>query len=476
MKIFILSLFTLLLASASPFSFPAQADVQSLMLPHSEVQIDQGSFMFRKWALNDPKDINLKTVTNYDSALLMTFSGADFSYLNTQSATSLKSVGPGVYEWLFSDANVDYKRTYEVQGDAVLVTVAIQFKQKAPEKAFLNLVSTGMKDDPETRDRELFYFTNSKIERNQVNKNIDPTDVATPIKWIGAGSRYFVFAVIPQGLQPEKLLVQSTAPHAAQSSLQFAVTNQQLFLKLKVALVPKKLDVLRSIDPALDTTVNLGFFTFIAYPILWCLKFIYKYVGNYGVAIIILTLLIKLLTFPLVMKSMKGARKMADFQPKMKALQEKHKDDKAALNVEMMAMMKASGYNPMAGCLPMVLQMPIFFALYSVLYAAEELYRAPFAFWLHDLSAKDPYFITPVLMCVVMFLQQKLTPPAPGMDPAQRKVMQFMPLMFGAFMITTPSGLCLYMLVNACASVAQQQYLNKKLGVSGNVSGMATSF
>ena len=282
--------------------------------------------------------------------------------------------------------------------------------------------------------------------------------------------------MIPVTGNPEKLAIQATGEKQAQASLQLPVVNQQLHASFKVAFVPKRLDVLRAIDPSLDTTVDLGFFTVIAYPILLALKFIYRFVGNYGLAIIILTVLIKILTFPLVVKSMKGMRKMAEVQPKMKALQEKYKDDKVALNQEMMQLMKQSGYNPMSGCFPMLLQMPIFFALYRVLYSAEELYGAPFAFWLKDLSAKDPLFITPVLMSILMFLQQKLTPPSPGMDPAQRKMMMFMPLMFGGFMLTTPSGLCVYMLVNALVSVIQQQYLNKKLGVPGNAASMATSF
>ena len=453
----------------------AHADINKLMLPNSELSIDDGSFWVRRWTMNEPSGIDLKTITSFDSGLLMTFSGADLSYVNQQKATSFKSIGNSSFEWDLSDQNIDYKRTYEIQGDTVLVNVAIQFKQKAPEKAFLNLVSQGAKEDPESRDRELFYYSDSKIERKNVDKGIDPTEIITPVKWVGAGSRYFIFTVIPD-VKPEKVLIQTTSPYNAQASLQYPVTGQNLNLKFKVVFVPKKLDVLRAIDTTLDTTVNLGFFTFIAYPILWTLKFIYKYVGNYGWAIIILTIFIKILTFPLVLKSMKGMRKMAEVQPKMKALQEKHKDNKEALNREMMEMMKTSGYNPMAGCFPMLIQMPIFFALYSVLYAAVELYRAPFIFWLHDLSLKDPYYITPVLMCVVMFLQQKLTPPSPGMDPAQRKMMMFMPLMFGAFMITTPSGLCVYMLVNSIVSVVQQQFLNKKLGVNPNASGMATSF
>jgi YidC/Oxa1 family membrane protein insertase len=138
--------------------------------------------------------------------------------------------------------------------------------------------------------------------------------------------------------------------------------------------------------------------------------------------------------------------------------------------------MKQTGYNPMAGCFPMLLQMPIFFALYRALDVAIELKNAPFVFWLTDLSAKDPYFITPVLMSLVMYLQQLTTPPSPGMDPAQQKMMKFMPLIFGGFMLMTPAGLCVYMLVNSIVSVLQQKYLNKKLGVSGSAAGLATGF
>jgi YidC/Oxa1 family membrane protein insertase len=443
---------------------------------NSKMVLDESPFWVHQWNLNEPKGIDLKAITSFDSALLMTFSGADFTYLNQQKAASLKTVSDSRYEWSFSDANVDYKRTFQSEGDHFLVSVDVQFEQKAPEKAYLNLVSHSPADDKEAQDRELFFYTNTKIERKTVSKSIDPTEILTPVKWFGAGSRYFVLTVIPVTGNPEKLAIQATGEKQAQASLQLPVVNQQLHASFKVAFVPKRLDVLRAIDPSLDTTVDLGFFTVIAYPILLALKFIYRFVGNYGLAIIILTVLIKILTFPLVVKSMKGMRKMAEVQPKMKALQEKYKDDKVALNQEMMQLMKLSGYNPMSGCFPMLLQMPIFFALYRVLYSAEELYGAPFAFWLKDLSAKDPLFITPVLMSILMFLQQKLTPPSPGMDPAQRKMMMFMPLMFGGFMLTTPSGLCVYMLVNALVSVIQQQYLNKKLGVPGNAASMATSF
>jgi YidC/Oxa1 family membrane protein insertase len=462
--------------SAQPIGNISAPLINRLELPHSALDLDNSAFWLRKWELNQPAGVSLSTITGYDSGLLMTFSGSDYAYLNQQKATSFKDAGPGQFVWSYSDANLDYTRTYKVEGETVSVNVAINFKQKAPEKAFLNIVSHGAKDDPESRDRELFYFADSKIERKNVDKGIDANEITTPVKWVGAGSRYFIFVVIPEGITPERVLMQSTGQYSGQASLQFPVTNKSFNANFKVVFAPKKLDLLRSIDKSLDTTVNLGFFTFIAYPILWALKFIYSFVHNYGVAIIILTIFIKILTFPLVLKSMKGMRKMAEFQPKMKALQDKHKDNKVALNQEMMVLMKSSGYNPMAGCLPMLVQMPIFFALYSVLYAAVELYHAPFAFWLQDLSAKDPYFITPILMAVIMFLQQKVTPPSPGMDPSQRKIMMFMPLIFGGFMINYASGLCLYMLVNSIFSVLQQQYLNKKLGITGQAATMATTF
>jgi YidC/Oxa1 family membrane protein insertase len=468
----------LILPTVGKTEFAHAAEAAELNLKTSKLELDSGAFWLRKWTQTEKsyQSIDLKTVTNYDSGLLMTFSGADYTYLNQQSSTELKKISENQAQWSFSDSNVDYTRTYEAKGEEVLIHVVAKFKNKAPEKAYLNLVTRLVQDDKEEMDRELFYFSNSEIERLLVKDEIEPTEVATSTKWVGLGSRYFILSVLPDGVSPEKVLIQSTGEKSAQASMQFPVINQAIDLKFRVVFIPKKLDLLRSIDPTLDTTVQLGFFTFLAYPILWTLKSIYKFVGNYGIAIIILTIIVKILTFPLVLKSMKSMRKMAEFQPKMNALKEKYKDDKDAFNREMMLMMKSSGYNPMAGCFPMLLQMPIFFALYQVLYSAVELYQAPFFGYMVDLSARDPYFITPVLMTAVMFFQQKLMPPSPGMDETQRKVMQFMPVIFGAFMLTTPSGLCVYMLVNAITSVIQQQYLNKKLGIPAQAASIASSF
>jgi YidC/Oxa1 family membrane protein insertase len=157
-------------------------------------------------------------------------------------------------------------------------------------------------------------------------------------------------------------------------------------------------------------------------------------------------------------------KEMARLQPQLQKIREKYKDDREALNREMMILMRSHGYNPMAGCLPILIQMPIFFALYRVLYSSIDLYHAPFALWIHDLSAPDSIYVTPVLLSITMFIQQKLTPNT-ATDPMQAKMLQIMPLIFGAFMLTLPSGLTLYMLVNAIASIVQQVILNKKLDI-----------
>ena len=192
------------------------------------------------------------------------------------------------------------------------------------------------------------------------------------------------------------------------------------------------------------------------------MKWINTFVHNWGISIILLTLLIKLLTFPLTYKSMKSMKKIAKLQPQMNALKEKHKDDKEALNREMITFMKTQGYNPVAGCLPIVIQMPVFFALYRVLYSSIELYQAPFFGWIHDLSIKDPFYITPVLLTGLMWFQQKITP-STATDPMQAKMLQYMPLFFGLMMLNLPAGLTVYMLINAAASIVQQQYLNRRL-------------
>jgi YidC/Oxa1 family membrane protein insertase len=198
----------------------------------------------------------------------------------------------------------------------------------------------------------------------------------------------------------------------------------------------------------------------LAVPMLHTLQWFYKYIPNYGLAIIILTILIRLITFPLQWKSFKSMKKMQKIQPDLQKIREKYKDEPQKLQSETMELFKRAGANPLSGCLPLLLQMPFFFAIYKVLYSAVELVDAPFVAWIVDLSVKDPYYVLPVLMTISMFLQQKLTPQS-TMDPTQQKVMLLMPIIFGFIMHSLPAGLVLYIFVSTIFGLLQQLFVYK---------------
>ncbi len=239
---------------------------------------------------------------------------------------------------------------------------------------------------------------------------------------------------------------------------------------------PKKISVLESIGSNLDKAINFGFFDVIAKPCLWLMNAIYRVIPNFGIAIILLTIMFKIIFWPLGTKSYKSMAEMKRLQPLMADIRLKYKDDKKKMNEEIMGLYKTYKVNPMSGCLPMVVQIPVFFAFYRMLYGSIELRHAPFLWWINDLSAPDRLFafdftvplMTPpygipvltIIMGATMFLQQKLSPP-PG-DPAQAKLMMMMPLIFTFIFINFPAGLVLYWLVNNVLSISQQYYITKK--------------
>ena len=221
---------------------------------------------------------------------------------------------------------------------------------------------------------------------------------------------------------------------------------------------PKLINVLSVVDEHLTELIDLGMFAFLAKPMLLLLRFLNTILNNWGFAIIGLTLIVRLIVMPFNVYSFKSMKAMQKIQPEMNRIREKYKDkppeQKLQMNAEIMDLMKRSKANPLGGCLPMLLQLPVFIALYAVLGQSIELYRAPFILWIHDLSIKDPFYVLPVLMAVVMYLQQKMTPNT--MDPQQAKVMQFMPLIFAFMMISLPSGLTLYIFVSTLFGIIQQ--------------------
>ncbi|MFP4332885.1 MAG: membrane protein insertase YidC, partial [Campylobacterales bacterium] len=223
---------------------------------------------------------------------------------------------------------------------------------------------------------------------------------------------------------------------------------------------PKQYETLKSIDSKLTSIVDYGFITFFAKPLFIFLMYLEGLVGNWGWAIVLLTLVVRIILYPLTYKGMVSMQKLKDLAPKIKELQRKYKDDKQKLQMHMMDMYKKNGANPLGGCLPILLQMPIFFAIYMVLYNAIELKGAGWILWINDLSVMDPYYILPILMGGSMYLHQVLTPTT-FQDPLQEKLFKFLPLIFTFFFLTFPSGLVLYWFVNNLFSIAQQWIINK---------------
>ncbi|MDR3607500.1 MAG: membrane protein insertase YidC [Oligoflexia bacterium] len=442
----------------------------------AEFITEWASKTYRQGLASDAPPVDLQTVTSESSQIDLSFEDKDFAYLaNVQG--ELKPTANGAI-WAYEDGNVKMEREFSGQeGSAAApylnIAVRVTFKNKHPNYAFLSIGSERLQTkDPEEKDRSLFYFTNNSFERTQL-KSVKLEQVSTPVKYVGASTRYFVLALVNDSpIEARALLQPLPNEQGGRISLVYPVTSSQLSFATRSYFGPKELVSLRAVDPTLDHVVDFGWFTAIAYPLLNILKWLYQYVRNYGIAIILLTVLLKVITFPLTYKSMKSMKEMARLQPQLNKLREQYKDNKEELNRRTLEMMRTHGYNPVAGCLPMVIQMPIFFALYRVLYSSIELYHAPFAFWIRDLSAHDPYYVTPVLMTALMFLQQKMTPNT-ATDPTQQKMMQLMPVIFGAFMLALPSGLTIYMLVNAATSVLQQGFLNKKLDIHGPATASA---
>jgi YidC/Oxa1 family membrane protein insertase len=469
-------------ASASPVTNTTKRPPQTLSLQTGtgEAIAGDGSSLFNDWKLKsyrvglapEAAAVDMQTVTHESGEMLFAFDTPGLGYLADIQGTITKT-DTGA-EWHYEDNNVKLSRVLKasLQDNAVDVTLNAEFKTAKAAYAFVSINLPITQDDPEERDRQFVYWTNDSLER-VTPKKAELKQIITPVKYIGVTSRYFLMALVNQSPVEPKGLLQGQESAGPKISLQYPINGNSISIPLRVYFGPKDLDLIRSVDPTLDHTVDFGWFTIIAYPILRFLKFIYEFVRNYGVAIILLTIALKLITYPLTYKSMKNMKEMAKLQPLLAKVKEKYKDDKEALNRETLQLMKTHGANPVAGCLPMLIQMPVFFALYRVLYSSIELYHAPFFGYIHDLSAPDPFYVTPVLMSVLMFGQQKLTPNT-ATDPAQQKMIQFMPLIFGMFMLKLPSGLTLYMLTNAATSIVQQLILNKKLGITRNVPATTT--
>ncbi len=305
-------------------------------------------------------------------------------------------------------------------------------------------------------DGEVSRFKRRKVKSPEVLS-------AGALSYAGFEDAYFLNVLRPEGGVSEVRIdpLEYSLEEETQRVLQISVVPSGGQLRGELLGAPKEYDLLQEIDQGIEKTLDFGIFNPISVFFLKALRWIYGLVGNWGVAIILLTLGIRILLFPLMHTSTVSMRKMQKVQPKVKEIQAKYKKKKsdpqarAKMNQEMMALYKQEGVNPMAGCLPLLVQLPLLWALYQLFLRAIELRHAPFMLWITDLSAKDPLYVTPILMTATMWLQQRLAPQAG--DPQQQRLMRMMPLIFGIMFLQFPSGLVLYWLANNVITIIQQE-------------------
>jgi YidC/Oxa1 family membrane protein insertase len=325
----------------------------------------------------------------------------------------------------------------------------------------------------------VFSKSNGKLSLLQYKKlgvsgnQAQPLEQQGPMEFLGIEDQFFTATFLPAGTdlslwhwtQDHKITVDDkpgTEPEAEMA----AGTAIAGPLHMRAYIGPKDLALLSRVKPSLEEQVNFGWTGVVAKPLLFILQWIHRYIPNWGWTIVILTLLINFALFPLKLKSQRSMQRMAKVAPEIRSIQDRYKKysmsdpRKRQMNEEVMAIYQREGINPIGGCLPMLPQLPIWWALWRVLNGAIELRHAPFMFWIHDLSAKDSYYILPVAMAIMMYFSTKMTPQT-TVDPSQQKMMALMPLMMAAFFFNLSSGLNLYMFTSNLIGVGQQYYLNR---------------
>jgi len=307
-------------------------------------------------------------------------------------------------------------------------------------------------------------YNGDKAEKHQQEdlREKGAVEFSTPDGWVAAIQHHFLSAVIPAAGSPHVYRVElknGTTIASVVGAKRTVEPGAPETFSRQLFVGPKIQSQLEELHERLKLTVDYGWLTILSQPMFWLLAFIHDYVANWGVSIILVTVLIKLAFYKMTETSGRSMAKMRNLQPRIKALQERYKDDRQQLSQQMMDLYKREKVNPAAGCLPILIQMPFFLAFYWVLIESVEMRQAPFALWITDLSTRDPYFILPLIMGAAMLLQQKLNP-APT-DPVQARVMQIMPIMFTGFFAFFPSGLVLYWATNTVLSIAQQWKINK---------------
>lgn len=383
-----------------------------------------------------------------------------------------------------SPSGLSLERSYRFSKDSYLLELVFRVKnnsagtlQGSPQLYQVNLPYEAEVNGSMT---QLFtgpavFMDGQRLEFKAKELTGDPKTVQGNMDWAAYDSTYFMSAILPGNPGGTSVSMQQTdklVSMVVAGPLDVLQPGEEKVYSYHAYLGPKKLSLLQETGYNLDKAVNFGWFDVMAKPTLWLLNFFHAYVKNYGVAIILVTIVFKLAFWPIAQKGLKSMKNMQKLQPKMVKLKEKYKDDPATLNKEVMNLYRTYKVNPLGGCLPMLLQIPVFFALYKVLLMCIELRHAPFMLWISDLSTPDrlmigvdiPYLggipVLTLLMGASMFLQQKMTPTTA--DPTQAKIMMFLPVMFTFMFLNFASGLVLYWFVNNLLAILQQYLINRQ--------------
>lgn len=406
------------------------------------------------------------------------FNDSEFIYqINKGSVAGRGGAGEVVSFVFTTKTGISIEKRFSFRPEKYLVDLDVIITNSSSQLKEGKLTLTCINYHPEENVDKVGFtgpvvFADNGVNELSIKKLKEDKIFSDKFTWVGFENKYFLSAIIPKG-EKEQLKVKyndntflATISHP---NVQIYPKNQ-FHGRYVIYLGPKEITVLRESEDHLESALNFGWFDVIAKPLLSSLNFVNTYTKNYGVAIIVLTVFIKILLFPLTHRGFKSMKDMQKIQPLVTKLREKFKDDREKLNKEIMELYRTNKVNPLGGCIPMVMQIPVFFAFYKVLYNSIEIRHSPFIWWIKDLSAPDAAFyiggmpanVLPIFMGITMFIQQKMTPTT-VIDPTQAKLMLFMPLIFLVILWNLPSGLVLYWTVTNILSIGQQFYINKYL-------------
>lgn len=484
------------LASAAPaVMHPEAKDITVETELYTAVFTENGgalkSMVLKKHKETHDKNSPGKELVNGDDATgyPLTFSwgsaiGQNLLYTSTTKGVTFADGKATLVMEAQAEGGLVIVRTYSFTRDSYLIDLDITVKngsgQPLQGMAQLHQVNTPFEKGGSPADGFLFRgpegYINGQLHEIKAKEFAEgPVTLQGNVEWAGYGGNYFLRGIVPLEGAGTSYVMQGTeelTQTAVVGALDTLQPGTEKNYSYKIYYGPKKVELLRGLGYNLERSVNFGWFDIIARPTLWLLNFLYDYVKNYGIAIILVTIMFKAAFWPISQKGMKSMKNMQKLQPKMVKLKEKYKDDPTRMNQEVMNLYKTYRVNPLGGCLPMVLQIPVFFALYKVLLQSIELRHAPFMLWITDLSAPDRLFIgfdipylggIPVLTLLMgasMYFQQKLTPTTA--DPAQAKIMQFLPVIFTFMFLNFASGLVLYWFINNLLSILQQKLINRE--------------